>query len=335
MRDAVKGYLDELATALRVSVWRRRRIVAEIADHLGELVGDELDRGADPASAVGRAAERFGAPADLADEFNADAARDGLNRASRAGGLHRDGGRCGWSLAASGCDFPALARRSGLLPGDAAVGPDTGGLRGDCAVLGRRRAVGARATADRSPGTPCRAQLGAGERSVAAGGRGGRGQPRHRDASRRAAAVGDGRGRHADCGDLGFARCLRASWLADQWTTRTSSTSSPRSAARWPGEQHSPTALRSRWTGMACRSARAPRATRWLDLRHHPWRAAATTSVAAGLALTAPDLLIGDPDFLATAVEAVAVFGCFAALGGVLGLRAERPRDRAEIAATG
>ena len=75
-----------------------------------------------------------------------------------------------------------------------------------------------------------------------------------------------------------------------------------------------------------------------LDLRHHPWRAAATTSVAAGLALKAPDLLIGDPDLLAAAVEAVTVYASFAALGGLLGLRGSRPsdmreRDRAVIAA--
>jgi len=99
---------------------------------------------------------------------------------------------------------------------------------------------------------------------------------------------------------------------------------------------------RAHWiAGEAWRAARAraPWATSWLDLRHHPWRAAATTSVAAGLALKAPDLLIGDPDFLAAAVEAVTVYGCFAALGGLLGLRVSRPRDmrepdRAVIAAT-
>jgi len=94
-----------------------------------------------------------------------------------------------------------------------------------------------------------------------------------------------------------------------------------------------------RFAGDTWRTARtrAPQLTNWLDLRRHPWRAAATTSVAAGLALTAPDLLIGDPDFLAAAIEALVVYACFAALGGLLGLRGERPSDmrtRVEIATT-
>jgi hypothetical protein len=50
-----------------------------------------------------------------------------------------------------------------------------------------------------------------------------------------------------------------------------------------------------------------------------------TTAVTAGLALKAPDLLLkGEVDLPAALVEAVAVFVCFALLGGLLGLRAHR-----------
>jgi hypothetical protein len=75
-----------------------------------------------------------------------------------------------------------------------------------------------------------------------------------------------------------------------------------------------------------------------LDLRHHPWRAAATASIAAGLALKAPDLLAGGPDLLDAAFEAAAAYACFAVLGGLLGLRGARPRDarsRVEYVTTG
>lgn len=69
---------------------------------------------------------------------------------------------------------------------------------------------------------------------------------------------------------------------------------------------------------------------RWLDLRRHPWRTALTVSLAAGLGLKAPDLILqGDPEFYDAAAEMVAVFVSFTALGGLLGLRGGRPHATA------
>ncbi|MCR6493621.1 hypothetical protein [Cellulomonas sp. P24] len=105
-------------------------------------------------------------------------------------------------------------------------------------------------------------------------------------------------------------------------------------AGRWASFGRAHDAVGRTWRAA---HARAPRLTRWLDLRHHPWRAAASASVAAGLALKIPDLLIGDPDILASAIEAAAVYTSFAALGGWLGLRATHAyhaHTRVKLAAT-
>ena len=60
----------------------------------------------------------------------------------------------------------------------------------------------------------------------------------------------------------------------------------------------------------------------WLEPRRHPWRAAVTASIAAGIALKLPDLVLkGDVDLPAAAVEAVAAFTGYVLLGGLLGLR--------------
>ncbi|MBW8806758.1 MAG: hypothetical protein JF587_23320, partial [Catenulisporales bacterium] len=67
---------------------------------------------------------------------------------------------------------------------------------------------------------------------------------------------------------------------------------------------------------------RFPHAMGWLEPRRHPWRAAITTSIAAGVALKLPDLVLkGDVDLPAAAVEAVAAFTGYVLLGGLLGLR--------------
>jgi hypothetical protein len=73
---------------------------------------------------------------------------------------------------------------------------------------------------------------------------------------------------------------------------------------------------------------RAPGLMSWLELRRHPWRTALTVSVTAGIALKSTDLILkGDIDIPAAAIEAAAVFVAFWLLGGVLGLRAPG-RDR-------
>lgn len=339
MRNAVTGYLDELNTALRVRAGRQRRIIAEASDHLAELIADEQERGEDPASAVERALERFGAPAELAAEFNVDVARHGLNRASWV--------LAGWAAAAFAA--AGLSLHSGVTARPWPSGP----VFSLVMQLGVQVPVACGAVAlFLSVVAPWMRGAPLSGRPAALAGR-----------NLAVASVLLLPVAVVAAGNLGtgmsFAERLplaivaAGAPLAAIWGLRAASRSSwlgPRAdgenvldviaavggalAGRWPiaGRAH-------RLAGDIWRTAcsRAPRLTRWLDLRHHPWRAAAVMSVAAGLALKAPDLLIGDPDFLDAAVETVAVYICFTALGGLLGLRGERPQDvrnRVEIAAT-
>jgi hypothetical protein len=102
-------------------------------------------------------------------------------------------------------------------------------------------------------------------------------------------------------------------------------------------------AAAERWAvaGRACRIAedvwqvartRAPRATRWLDPRQHPWRSATTVAALSGFGLKAPDLMLGDPDLAGVAVQTVAVYVSFVLLGGLLGLRGRRQPGQAPSA---
>lgn len=326
MRDAVTGYLSELNAALRVDAGRKRRITAEVSDHLAELIADERTRGADREQAAARAVERFGSPAGLAAELNADLARHGLNRAS-------------WAL--TGCVAAALAA-AGLAahasevarpwPGAlvftlvtqlwvqvpvtcwaialflAVVAPWLRGtpLAGRPAVLAGRNLrlasamllpVAVVAVANLGTGMPLAERLALAAVAVTT--------PVAVIGGLRAAARACWLEDCGDAGDVLDVIAAAAGALAGRWALA--------------GAAH-------RLAGDVWRAARAraPRLTNWLDLRHHPWRAAVTASVAAGLALKAPDLLRGDPDFLDAAVEAVAVFACFAVLGALLGLRAEQ-----------
>jgi hypothetical protein len=62
------SYLDELARLLPRS--SRRRILAEVDAHLAESAERARDRGADPDAAALEAVARFGAPTQVAREFN-------------------------------------------------------------------------------------------------------------------------------------------------------------------------------------------------------------------------------------------------------------------------
>jgi hypothetical protein len=287
--------------------------------------------------AVERAAERFGTPAELAAEFNADDARHGLNRAS---------------LALAGCAVAAfVAAGLSLHPGASArpwpsdkvfslvmqlllqvpvtcvaialflavIAP---WLRG-APMTGRPAALAGRSlTLASALLLPV---------AVVAGGNIATGMPLAERLPLAVIAVGT-----PVAAVCGLRAATRASLLADRADGEdvldVIAAVCVALAGRWPLAGQAHRFVGDRWRTV---SARAPWLVRWLDLRHHPWRAAATTSVAAGLTLKAPDLLIGDPDFLAAAVEAVAVYTCFAVLGGLLGLRGERQRDvrnRVEIA---
>lgn len=341
MRNVVTGYLNELNTVLRVGARRQRRIRAEVSDHLAELIAEERERGTDPALAGQRAVERFGAPAELAAEFNADIARHGMNRAS-------------WAVA--GCGAAAFVA-AGFSPHATGIARPWPGvwvftlvtqLWVQVPVTCGAIAVFLAAVAPWLRGTPMGGHTAvlAGRSltlasflllpvAVVATGNLGTGMPLAERLPLAVVAV------TAPVAAIwGLRAASRASWLGhhgdEEGVLDVIAAAGDALAGRWAlaGRMH-------RIAGEAWRAARArvPWVTRWLDLRHHPWRAAATTSVAAGLALKAPDLLIGDPDFLAAAVEAVTVYVCFAALGGLLGLRGSRPRDirdrdRAVIAAT-
>ncbi|HEU5420724.1 MAG TPA: permease prefix domain 1-containing protein [Streptosporangiaceae bacterium] len=337
MSTAVTDYLGELGTALRVGARRQRRISAEVSDHLAELIADETARGADDVLAAERAVQRFGAPAELAAEFNADAVRYALSRAAcglaacaaaaffAAGLSLQTGAARPWP---SGLVFSLVMQLWVQVPVAcgaialflAAVAP---WLRGTL-LAGRPAALAGRSLALASVlllpvVVVAAANLGTGmpaaERLLLA----------IVVAATPVAAI------------IGLRAAARASWLgrsAGEDVLDVIAAVGGALAGRW-----SLAARAHQLAGDSWRMARerTPWLTRWLDLRHHPWRAAATVSVAAGLLLKAPDLLIGDPDFLGSAMEAAAVYTCFAALGGVLGLRAVRPlemRSRVKIATT-
>jgi len=328
--DAVAVYLDELRGALRVSIWRRRRIIAEVTDHVTELIGDERARGGDSAAAVKRAVERLGAPTALAAEFNADAARHRINRASRGVGV----------CAAAAFVAAGLSLHPGATARPWPDGPVFSLVMQlwiqvpvVCAVIGLFLAV----VAPWLRGTPLHgrpAKL-AGRNlalaslllvpvAAAAAANLGAGMPLAQRLPLAIVAVAT---------PIAAIRGLRAAAAAPSLANRSDEQEDVLDVIAAVGvalARRSALAGRAyQCAGQAWRAlgARAPQVTRWLDLRHHPWRAAASTSVAAGLVLTAPDLLRGDPDFLAAAVQAVVVYLCFATLGRPLGLRGKRPPD--------
>jgi hypothetical protein len=80
----IDAYLDDLRTALPALPILRRRIVAEIRDHLLTVAAEEEESGASRAVAEQRAVERTGPPRPLAAEFVALEARRGMMTANRA-----------------------------------------------------------------------------------------------------------------------------------------------------------------------------------------------------------------------------------------------------------
>jgi hypothetical protein len=66
----IDAYLRELTGELRVPVWRRRRILAEVRAHLLEAAESERSTARDEQAAMARALERFGHAGQAASEFN-------------------------------------------------------------------------------------------------------------------------------------------------------------------------------------------------------------------------------------------------------------------------
>ena len=325
----MRDYVSELLAGLRVGAGRRRRIAAEVSAHLAELIEEERRRGAGPEEAAERARVRFGDPHALAAEFNADAARHSLNRA-------------GWALA--GCVTVAFAAAGIALNGAPPARPWPSPLvfytlqellvqvAIVCCMNGLFLAVVAPSLRGTSPAGRPAALAGRSLATAAlvlvpvaavAAGNLGSSVPFAERLPLAVVTVGVPVAAYAALRAAG-----RVSWLGPtrdgENTLDVIAAVCRASAGRVPcGDQ----VVRSAAALWQAAYRRAPRLMRWLDLRRHPWRAAVTASAAAGLALKAPDLLLGDPDLIDAAIEAAAVYACFAAFGGLLGLRDGRPAD--------
>jgi hypothetical protein len=68
--NPIDAYLRELTGELRVPVWRRRRILAEVRAHLLEAAESERSTARDEQAAIARALARFGHAGQAASEFN-------------------------------------------------------------------------------------------------------------------------------------------------------------------------------------------------------------------------------------------------------------------------
>jgi hypothetical protein len=318
---SIEAYGEDLAWRLRVGVRGRRRIVAEVTAHLADLVAEEEAAGQTPQAAARRATRRFGAPQELADEFNRDCAAHSarvaawtlvacVGAAGGAAGLAQKGAGPAAPWPNQGVYFAVPA----LLVQVAAVCAGTAFLLAVIApwLLGRT---------PRTLATAVRAQTAAVTVlvPVAVVGAGNIGRSAWTEgamstlvalavpvavffsarAVRRAGSVTGG----VSTLDV-IADCCEA--LAARWT--------------WSGR------LYATVTGIwAAAVARMPRLMSWLELRRHPWRSAMAVSVGAGIAAKAPDLLKGDVDYPAAAIEAVAVFVGYCLFSGLLGLRTRKP----------
>lgn len=327
---SVEAYADDLAWRLRVGRLARRRILQEVTAHLAEIVAEEEAGGQTPQAAARRAAERFGAPEALAAEFNRDAAGHLLRRSS-------------WALVA--CVAVAFLAAGAAVqgwgpaaawPGDAVFGLVTLVLvqvAGVCALNGLFLAVVAPWI--RGDGLSGRRARYAGQSVALAA-----------VALLPVAVVAAGNLARTDsllerallalvavavpvAAVAGWQAASRSDLLAGPETAEDSTLDVIVGCCE-------ALAARSEWSARRYRQVKdlwsrcdglAPGVVPWFQLRRHPWRTAVSVSVAAGVALKLPDLLLkGDVDFPAAAIEAVAVFVSYGLLGGLLGLRAERRR---------
>lgn len=335
MRDELEAYLGELRSGLRVGSGRRRRIIAEVSEHLAELTAEERAGGVSRHEAARRAVARFGPVEGLTAEFNGDEARHVVGRAAR-------GLLCCVVVALAAAQVAvgpgAPARR---WPSDVMFYPVCG-LLSEVALVCALNVLLLAVVAPWLRGVPLRgrpAVLAARSLAVAS-------------AAMMPVAV-------VAAGNVGACpvaeRVLLGAVAVGVPLVAAYSSRAVRRAA-WLGsvsEEDATDVLgvivlagratAERWAvaGRVCRiaedawqvaRARAPRATRWLDPRHHPWRSAATVAVLSGVGLKAPDLMLGDPDLAAVAVQAVAVYASFVLLGGLLGLRGRTHRGQAPSA---
>lgn len=324
---SVEGYVEDLAWRLRVGMRGRRRIVSEVTAHLADLVAEEEAAGYTPQAATRRATARFGAPEDLAAEFNHDSALHSARVAA-------------WALVT--CTSAAVGAAGLALRGGAPAVPWPnqtlyygvtellGQVAGMCAGIAFLLAVIAPRLLGRAPrtlATVARAQLAAVVALLPV------------------AVISAANIAHAGW-PVGAASALVAvavpvaTVFSVRALLRVGTVSGGTSTLDVIADCCE--ALASRWTGSArvygfvvgawvSAAERMPWLTSWLEMRRHPWRAAVTISVAAGVAMKAPDVLKGDLDYPAAAIEAAAAFVGYCLLSAMLGLRTREPFDGVRV----
>ncbi|MEY9926047.1 hypothetical protein ABH926_000667 [Catenulispora sp. GP43] len=314
---SIEGYVDDLAWRLRVGTRGRRRIVSEVAAHLADLAAEEEAAGYTPQAAARRAAARFGAPEELAAEFNRDSALHSARAAA-------------WALVAcvvAAVGAAGLANRGGA---PAVPWPDQavyygvpvllGQVAGMCAGTAFLLTVIAPRLLGRAPrtlGTTVRAQAAAvlalAPIAVVAAG----------NVAHSAWMVGAASALVALAVPVAVVFSVRALLRVDtvaggDSTLDVIADCCEALASRWMWSTRVFEQVSRVWTAAA---VRMPRLMSWLEMRRHPWRSAVTISVAAGIALKAPDLLKGDVDYPAAVIEAAAAFAGYCLFSGLLGLR--------------
>lgn len=329
---SIDAYVDDLAWRLRVGMRGRRRIVREVTAHLADLVAEEEAAGLTPQAAARRAAARFGAPADLAAEFNRDSALHSVRVAAWAltacvvgafvaAGLAQQGGAPTVPWPNDGVYYGVFA----LLVQVAVFCAGTAFLLAVVAPWLLRRPPQGLAIAGRSLAAAVVALIPVAV--VSAGNIVGAGWLEGALSAFVALAV-------PVAAVFSLRAILRADWSPGASTLDVIADCCEALATRWGWSTRIYEMVIRLW-GSAV--ARAPYLTSWLELRRHPWRAAVTISVAAGVALKTPDLLVGDLDLPAAALEAVAAFTGYVLFGGLLGLRphVDKPRPLDALGAEG
>ena len=326
---SIEGYVGDLASRLRVGSLGRRRIVSEVTAHLADLVAEEEAAGHTPQAAARRATERFGAPEELAAEFNRDCALHSARVAA-------------WALVAcvtAAVGAAGLANRGGApsvpWPNQAvyyALPVFLGQVAAMCAGTAFLLTVVAPRLLGRTPrtlATVVRAQslaiLALAPIAVIAAG----------NIAHSAWDVGAMSALVALAVPVALVFNVRALMRAGRVAGGTSTLDviadcCEALAARWSWSARLFGLVIRTW---AMAAERMPHAMSWLEMRRHPWRSAVTISVAAGVALKAPDLLKGDLDVPAAGIEAVAAFAGYCLFSGLLGLRGLHGRREVEVEA--
>lgn len=324
---SIEGYVDDLAWRLRVGMRGRRRIVAEVAAHLADLVAEEEAAGHTPQAAARRATARFGAPQELAAEFNRDCALHSARVAA-------------WALVAcvaSAVGAAGLANQGGApavpWPNQAvyyALPVLLGQVAAMCAGTAFLLTVAAPWLLGRTPqtlATAVRAQavgvLALAPVAVVAAG----------NIARAAWDVGAMSALVAVAVPVALVFSARALMRVDTVAGGGSTLDVIADccevlALRWRWSTRLFGLVTRTWTETA---ERMPALMSWVEMRRHPWRSAVAISVAAGVALKAPDLLKGDVDVPAAAIEAVAAFVGYCLFGTLLGLRALEGRSEIPV----